>query len=156
PASYSMKTTTKEISVGIFMLAGLAAVAWLAISLGELDFLTRNQYTVQARFVSASGLKQGAFVEAAGVRIGKVKSIEFDPGNYLANVTLSIDSTVKIPEDAIASIRTSGIIGDKFVKITPGGSETMLQEGEEIFETEPSINLEELISKYIFESGDSK
>ena len=149
-----MKTKTMELSVGIFMLAGLAAIAWLAISLGEIDFLARGQYEIQARFVSASGLREGAFVEAAGVRVGKVKAITFDSETYLALVVLSIDDEVKIPEDAIASIRTSGIIGDKFVKITPGGSETILQDGEEIFETEPSINLEELISKYIFESGD--
>ena len=151
-----MTNKTTELSVGIFMLAGLAAIAWLAISLGELDFLTRDQYHLQARFVSASGLKEGAFVEAAGVRVGKVKAITFDSETYLANVTLSIDEEVKIPEDAIASIRTSGIIGDKFVKITPGGSDTLLQDGDEILETEPSINLEELISKYIFESGDKE
>ncbi|MDX1519026.1 MAG: outer membrane lipid asymmetry maintenance protein MlaD [Gammaproteobacteria bacterium] len=150
-----MNTANKEFSVGLFMIAGLAAIAWLAISLGEIDLLNTNEYNVKARFVSASGLKEGAYVEAAGVRVGTVKSIEFDPENYLAIVTLSIDDTVKIPEDAIASIRTSGIIGDKFVKITPGGSDTLLGDGDEIFETEPSINLEELISKYIFESGDS-
>ncbi len=148
--------THREFTVGIFMLGGFAAIVWLAVSLGEIDFLSGDQYTVNARFVSASGLKEGAFVEAAGVRVGKVKSITFDSATYLANVTLSIDSQVLIPEDAIASIRTSGIIGDKFVKITPGGSETLLGDGDEIFETEPSINLEELISKYIFESGDSK
>jgi phospholipid/cholesterol/gamma-HCH transport system substrate-binding protein len=136
------------------MLAGLAAIAWLAISLGDVDFLTQDEYRVHARFVSASGLKEGAFVEAAGVRVGKVESIEFEPETWFANVTLSIDNAVKIPDDAIASIRTSGIIGDKFVKITPGGSEIMLPEGGEILETEPSINLEELISKYIFESND--
>ena len=151
-----MKNSNQELSVGIFMLAGLAAIAWLAISLGEIDFLTTDQYTVHARFVSASGLKEGAYVEAAGVRVGKVKSIAFDTGTWLADVTLLIDDRVKIPDDAIASIRTSGIIGDKFVKITPGGSDSLLQEGDEIVETEPSINLEELISKYIFESGDAK
>lgn len=149
-----MNTKITELSVGLFMLAGLAAIAWLAISLGDVDFPAQDEYRVQARFVSASGLKEGAFVEAAGVRVGKVESIEFEPETWFANVTLSIDNAVKIPEDAIASIRTSGIIGDKFVKITPGGSEIMLAEGGEILETEPSINLEELISKYIFESND--
>lgn len=150
-----MRTSNRELTVGIFMLAGFSAVAWLAISLGEIDFPGSDQYAVHARFTSASGLNKGAFVEAAGVRIGKVKSIEFETDTYLANVTLFIDENVEISEDAIASIRTSGIIGDKFVKITPGGSENILQEGEEIVETEPSINLEELISKYIFESGDN-
>ncbi len=136
------------------MLCGLAAVAWLALSLGEVGLFNHKQYSVKARFVSASGLREGAYVEAAGVRVGKVDTIRFDTENYLAIVTLSIDPTVKISEDAIASIRTSGIIGDKFVKITPGGSDEYLDDGQEIMETEPSINLEELISKYIFESGD--
>ena len=149
-----MNTKTTELSVGLFMLAGIAAIAWLAISLGDVDFLAQDEYRVQARFVSASGLKEGAFVEAAGVRVGKVESIEFEPATWYAIVTLSIDNAVKIPDEAIASVRTSGIIGDKFVKITPGGSDVMLAEGGEILETEPSINLEELISKYIFESGD--
>ena len=96
-------------------------------------------------------MRSGAYVEAGGVRIGTVDAIEFDPEDYLAIVNLAIDTDVPIHEDAVASIRTAGIIGDKFIKITPGGGE-YLQEGDEIYETEPSINLEELISKYIFET----
>ena len=96
-------------------------------------------------------MRAGAFVEAAGVRVGTVDSIVFDPEEYQSIVYLAIDEDVPIHEDAVASIRTAGIIGDKFIKITPGGGE-YLQEGDEIFETEPSINLEELISKYIFET----
>jgi len=88
-------------------------------------------------------------------RVGLVDKIEFDPDDYLAVVTMGIDNYVHIQEDAIASIRTAGIIGDKYIKITPGGLE-YLEPGGEITETEPSINLEELISKYVFESGDKK
>jgi phospholipid/cholesterol/gamma-HCH transport system substrate-binding protein len=142
-----------EIIVGLFLLLGLACVSWLAIRLGDITMFGKDQYQVLARFTSASGLRQGAYVEAGGVRVGIVDSIDFDPERYLAVVTLSIDRSVPISEDAIASIRTAGIIGDKFVKITPGGAEETLTAGMEILETEPSISLEELISKYIFESG---
>jgi phospholipid/cholesterol/gamma-HCH transport system substrate-binding protein len=142
-----------EIIVGLFLLLGLICVSWLAVRLGNFNLLGEERYQVIARFTSASGLRQGAYVEAGGVRVGIVDSIGFDPKQYLAVVTMSIDRSVPISEDAMASIRTAGIIGDKFVKITPGGAEEMLSSGMEIVETEPSINLEELISKYIFESG---
>ena len=133
------------------MLVGLACISYIAIQLGDLRVLGQESYTVYARFTSSSGLRTGAFVEAAGVRVGTVDSIVFDPEEYQAIVYLAIDKDVPVHEDAVASIRTAGIIGDKFIKITPGGGE-FLAEGEEIFETEPSINLEELISKYIFET----
>ena len=91
------------------------------------------------------------FIEAAGVRVGTIDSIVFDPEEYLAIVYMAIDKDVPVQKDAVASIRTAGIIGDKFIKITPGGGEALLP-GKEVYETEPSINLEELISKYIFET----
>lgn len=140
------------IIVGLFMLIGLICVSYLAIRLGEVRLFARNQYEVVARFTSASGLREGAYVEAGGVRVGNVAAIRFDPEDYLAEVTLAIDEGVPISTDAVASIRTAGIIGDKFIKITPGGAEDYLASGMEIVETESSINLEELISKYIFES----
>ena len=145
-----------EIIVGLFMFLGLICVSYLAIRLGNLDVGDDGRYEVHAKFTSASGLREGAFVEAGGVRVGIVDRIEFDPEFYLADVHMKIDRNVPITDDAIASIRTAGIIGDKFVKITAGGSEVMLKPGMEIVETEPSINLEELISKYIFESGKKK
>ncbi|HEY7841928.1 MAG TPA: outer membrane lipid asymmetry maintenance protein MlaD [Gammaproteobacteria bacterium] len=147
------KQTKIEIVVGLFLLFGLICVSWLAIRLGDISMFGQDRYQVVARFTSASGLRQGAYVEAGGVRVGIVDSIGFDAERYLAVVTMSIDKGVPISEDAVASIRTAGIIGDKFVKITPGGAEDMLSAGMEILETEPSINLEELISKYVFESG---
>ncbi|MBT7951733.1 MAG: outer membrane lipid asymmetry maintenance protein MlaD [Gammaproteobacteria bacterium] len=145
------KQTKIEIAVGIFMLVGLACISYIAVQLGDLQVLGQKSYIVNARFTSASGLRSGAYIEAAGVRIGTIDSIVFDPDLYQAIVYMAIDEDVPIHEDAVASIRTAGIIGDKFIKITPGGGE-YLNEGEEIFETEPSINLEELISKYIFET----
>ncbi|MEE9552288.1 MAG: outer membrane lipid asymmetry maintenance protein MlaD [Gammaproteobacteria bacterium] len=140
-----------ETITGTFMLIGLLCMGYLAIKMGDVGLLGDDTYQLQARFTSVSGLKKGSYIEAAGVRIGKIRKIEFDPEYYLAIVTMDIDKNVKVPEDATASVRTAGIIGDKFIKIAPGGAENYLEPGMEIQETEPSINLEELISKYIFE-----
>ncbi len=148
-----MKKLQTEIAVGLFMLIGLICMGYLAVKMGDIGLFNDTTYDIQARFVSVSGLKEGSYVEAAGVRVGKVSEIEFNPENFEAIVYMAIDRNVKIQEDATASIRTAGIIGDKFIKISPGGSNNYLESNMEILETEPSINLEELISKYIFESG---
>lgn len=142
-----------QLAVGFFMLLGVASLSFLAIRMGDVGLPGEGVYPIKARFVSISGLKEGASVEIAGVRVGKVLEIDLDPKDYAAEIVMSIDERVRLQEDAIASIRTQGIIGDKFVKITPGGSDVYLQAGDLLFETEPSISLEELISKYIFESG---
>lgn len=142
-----------ELSVGLFMLVGLICVAGLATQLGDVELPGTDRYALAARFVSSSGLKPGAFVEVGGVRVGKVDAIELDPDSYESVVHMRLDSRVRLQDDSIASIRTEGIIGDKFVKITPGGSPEMIAAGGEIVETESAISLEELISKYIFESG---
>lgn len=143
-----------ELSVGIFLLLGIAALTFLAVRLGDVELFGTDRYPVEARFVSSSGLKPGAFVEVGGVRVGKVRNIELDYVTYESRVHMELDPMVALQEDSIASIRTEGIIGDKFVKITPGGAEEIIAPGGEIFETESSISLEELISKYIFESQD--
>jgi phospholipid/cholesterol/gamma-HCH transport system substrate-binding protein len=141
-----------EITVGAFLIAGIAALAYLATQLGEIRPFGADVYRLTARFVSSSGLKPGAYVEVGGVRVGYVDSITLDPGTYQSVVSVALRSGVRLQEDAIASIRTSGIIGDKFVKISPGGSDVLLEPGGEIRDTESAISLEELISKYIFES----
>ena len=143
-----------ELLVGIFMLIGIIAITFLALRMGDVELFNNDEYIIQAKFTSASGLREGAYVEMAGVTVGKVKKIEFDPESYLAVVDISLPKSITVPDDSIASIRTAGIIGDKFMKISAGGSDTYVEAGMEIIETEPSINLEELISKYIFESGD--
>lgn len=149
-----MGNSKLEFSVGVFMLLGLACLGYLAINLGEIDLAGSDQYNLEARFVSSSGLKRGAFVEVGGVRVGKVVDISLDQETYESIVRLQVDPQIKLQEDTIASIRTEGIMGDKFVKLTPGGSDNMLEPGGTIIETESSINLEELISKYIFESSE--
>jgi phospholipid/cholesterol/gamma-HCH transport system substrate-binding protein len=147
-----MKKTSLELIVGSFLLAGFISFSWLAVKMGDIDPFANETYPVTARFTSISGLKEGSTIELAGVVVGKVSQIELDAGEYEAVVHLNIDKVVELTDDSIASIRTSGIIGDKFIKLTPGGSDILLEAGDEIDETESSISLEELVSKYIFES----
>ncbi len=149
-----MRRFNTELAVGFFILLGVGCLIFLAIKMGDLRVGYADSYPVQARFSSISGLKEGAFVEVAGVRVGHVTAIALDHKTYAAEITMSIDNRVRLQEDAIASVRSTGIIGDKFVKITPGGSDVYLQSGESLLDTEPSISLEELISKYIFEGKD--
>ncbi len=148
----SMKRLNVETAVGIFLVAGFLCFAWLSVRLGDVNLFGDRSYPVEARFGSVSGLKVGAVVEIAGVQIGKVSSIRLDGSDYEAKVELSIERGVALQEDSIASIRTAGIIGDRFVNISPGGSDVVIPPGGEIVETESAINLEELVSKYIFES----
>ncbi len=138
-----------ETGVGIFLIAGLLCLGYLSTRLGDVDLFGTEQYKVQARFASVSGLREGAAVEVAGVPIGKVAKIHLD--DYEAMVELKIDPEIKLQDDSIASIRTQGIIGDKYVKIKIGGSDEYIEKGGEILETESAIELEELVSKYIFE-----
>jgi phospholipid/cholesterol/gamma-HCH transport system substrate-binding protein len=141
-----------EMVVGVFLLAGFISFSWLAVKMGDINPFENETYPVTARFTSISGLKEGSSIELAGVIIGKVNTIELDTGDYEAVVHLDVDKTVELQDDTIASIRTSGIIGDKYIKLTPGGSDIILEAGDEIEETEPAISLEELVSKYIFDS----
>ena len=150
-----MNKTSLEMIVGVFLLAGFVSFAYLAVKMGDLDLFKEESYDLTARFTSISGLKEGAMLELAGVNVGKVTKIELDTGDFEAVVHMDINKTIQLTDDTIASIRTSGIIGDKFIKLTPGGSEIYLASGDVIEETEASISLEELVSKYIFE-GDSK
>jgi phospholipid/cholesterol/gamma-HCH transport system substrate-binding protein len=147
-----MKKMNLEMIVGLFLLAGFASFSWIAIKMGDIKFFMEESYPVTARFISISGLKEGAVVELAGVKVGKVSSISLDSSEYEAVVKLDISDEVRLQDDSIASIRTAGIIGDRYIKLTPGGSEEDLAPGGELVETESSISLEELVSKYIFDS----
>jgi phospholipid/cholesterol/gamma-HCH transport system substrate-binding protein len=149
-----MNRLSIETAVGMFIIIGLACMAYLAVKLGDVHLFGTDQYLVKARFTDVSGLKEGSTVEIAGVQIGKVSKISLN--NYQAFVELLINPRVKIQEDAIASIRTQGIIGDKYVKISPGGAEEYIQPNGILTETESAVDIEELISKYIFEKKDNK
>lgn len=142
----------KQSAVGIFVLIGLICVGYLTIKLGKMEVFGSNSYTVEARFSTVSGLRNGANVEIAGVQVGRVSAITLDPQTFLATISMKINNDVMLSEDTMASIKTSGLIGDKFVELTPGGSDDMLAEGSLILDTEPPVDLISLISKYVFGS----
>lgn len=146
----------RETAVGIFVLLGLLCVAWLAIKLGRMELFSSQGFELEARFDSASGLRVGADVELAGVPVGRVTSIRLDdqPQGNQAIVDIRLDKNLHLSDDTMASIKTSGIIGDKYISLSRGGSETELKPGDAIVETESPIDLESLISKYAF--GDVK
>jgi len=139
-----------ETAVGIFVVIGLLCVGYLTIKLGKLDMFGGGSYEVKARFNDVTGLRNGAYVEMAGVRIGKVDGITLDPKTNAAMVALKIDKDVRLTDDAIASIKTSGLIGDKYVKVSPGGSDDLIKPGGMITETESSVEIGDLIGKYVF------
>ena len=145
-----MKNSSVEIAVGIFVIIGVMCVGYLTINLGKIEWFGSDGYPVVARFQSISGLKQGANVEMAGVEIGKVASIKLDPDRQVAIVTMRIQNGVELTEDVMASVKTAGMIGDKYIKLTPGGSDEILKPGDMIVDTESVVDIEELISKYVF------
>lgn len=148
-----MKKINIELLTGIFVIVGIISFTWLAVSVAGVRFTGNAGYTLTARFTSISGLRQGAIVEAAGVRVGTVSRITFDPDTYEAVVQLRINEDVPVQEDAVAAVRTQGIIGEKYIKLTPGGFDELLTDGMEILQTESAVSLEELISRYIFNTG---
>jgi phospholipid/cholesterol/gamma-HCH transport system substrate-binding protein len=145
-----MKNSTVEISVGIFVLIGIICVGYLTIRLGKMQWIGDNYYYVYARFQSVSGLKVGATVEMAGVKIGQVDDISLDQERKVATVKLKIKKGIVLSDDAIASVKTAGLIGDKFISIMPGGSDKILKPGDLITDTQSAVDLEELIGKYVF------
>lgn len=144
-----MKKFDLELAVGFFLLIGIICLGYISVKLGKLEVLGGEYYMLYADFAKAGGVKPGSSIEIAGVGVGKVKSIRLAE-DYQALVGLEIRSDVKIQEDAIASVKTKGLIGEKYVEITPGGSDKILEDGGKIRETESAIDIEELISKYAF------
>jgi phospholipid/cholesterol/gamma-HCH transport system substrate-binding protein len=141
------RTFSLELFVGLFAAAGVAAAAYLAVGLAGLELGEGNNYTIYAEFDNISGLKYGASVEIAGVPIGVVSDIILkDPA---AKVALKLTRAVKIKDDDIASIRTKGIIGDRYVKISRGASEAYIPEGGTMLETESVIDIEDVIGKVV-------
>lgn len=137
-----------ELIVGVFVLVGIAALSYLAIKLGKLEVIGGgNKKEILAEFDSVAGLKTGAPVEIAGVQVGQVKRIGLTSDR--AMVTFAIQPDVKVYGDAIASVKTRGLIGDKYVSITPGGSQKELPSGGKIRDTETGVDLESLIGEFI-------
>ncbi len=145
-----MKKYSQETFVGIFVLIGILCIGYLTIKLGKMQLIGGNFYEIIAKFDSVAGLKPDSSVQMAGVEIGRVTSITLDTNEYVAVVKMKIKKDVPIQEDAIASIKTSGLIGDKYVSIQPGGSDELLKDGGVITDTESAVDIESLISKYVF------
>jgi phospholipid/cholesterol/gamma-HCH transport system substrate-binding protein len=139
-----------EIMVGVFVIAGLLCVGYLTVKLGRMEIIGGNHYKLTAQFENVTGLKPGASVEIAGVQVGQVASIALDQQILAASVQLKIRNQIQLSDDTIASIKTAGLIGDKFVSLSPGGSDNFLTPGDTIVDTESTIDFEKLISQYIF------
>ena len=145
-----MKIEVVEIWVGIFVVISITCIGYMTVKLGKMELFETESYRVKAHFTSVAGLKKLANVEMSGIQVGKVSNLYLDQDEQLAVVELKIQKNVKLGDDVIASVRTNGLIGDKYISLTPGGSEDYLEEGDFITETESSVSIEELISKYVF------
>lgn len=145
-----MKKRKNEFYVGLFLVLGIICTCYLFVVVGEINISRNKQYMIYGYFTSVSGLKTGADVEMSGVKIGSVARISFDKKEMLAKVEFNIDKNIELAEDIIASVKTSGIIGQKYIDIAPGGSDIMLSSGDEIINTESSLDIESLVRKFIF------
>lgn len=146
-----------EILVGCLMAIGFLAFGWLALQLGEVPWLTgARSYPLKAEFSNISGIKSGADVQIAGVSVGKVRDIYLSADN-LAEIVMYIDNGIKVPTDSMVSVKSQGIIGDKYIQISLGADSAMYKAGDVILDTESSLDLESLISKFAFgEVGQQK
>lgn len=145
-----MKKTTINTYVGIFVLIGIVSVGYLTIKLGKMEWIGQNHYSIFANFESIAGLRKGSQIEMAGVQIGHIAGISLDLEKQVAVVEMKIQNEVVLTDDVIASVKTAGLIGDKYIKLSPGGSDEILKPGDLITETESALDLEELVSKYVF------
>lgn len=143
-----MRKFDVELGVGLFMIAGILALGYLSVRLAKMEVIGQKGYDLQAEFSNSGGLKTGASVVIAGVEVGRVKSIKLD--DYQALISIHLPSHIKLQDDSIAAIKTKGLIGEKYVEITPGGSEEILKPGQKIRDTQPPVDLEQLISSYVF------
>lgn len=151
-------TNTQDTLIGLFVAAGIAGLFFLALQVSNLStFIEQDSYTVIARFDNSGGLKVKSPVSAAGVKIGQVSSISFDPGTYQSVVKMSIYSQYdNLPSDTTASVFTAGLLGEQYVSLEPGGSEEYLKEGSNIEITQSAIILEKAIGQFLFKSAEEK
>ena len=151
-------TATQDTLVGLFVAAGIAGLFFLALQVSNLSsFGQQDTYTVIARFESSGGLKIKSAVSAAGVKIGKVTDISFDTKTYQAVVSMAIDAKYNtLPDDTTASIFTAGLLGEQYVNLDAGGSDTVLKNGSQIDITQSAIILEKIIGQFLFKSAEEK
>jgi phospholipid/cholesterol/gamma-HCH transport system substrate-binding protein len=143
-----MKKFDTELFVGLFMIAGILCLGYLSVKIARSEILGTGGYEVYALFSDSGGLKKGSSVTIAGVDVGRIMGISLD--DYQARVVMSLQKGLKIQEDAIAAIKTKGLIGEKFIEISPGASDKTIPPGGRIRETLPPVDLEQVISKYVF------
>jgi len=149
-----MKRYAMETAVGIFVVFGLLWVGYMTVKLGHVSLFGDHSYLLFARFTSVAGLKTGSNVTMYGIKVGQVERLSMDQDKQMALVELRVQRGIKIYDDAIASIKTEGLIGDRYVSIDPGGGGDVLKPGGTIIETQPPVDINELIGKYAF--GDVK
>ena len=151
-----MERSTLDMWVGAFVVAGFAALVILAFKVGNLSTYNVSQtYSVKAHFSNIGGLKPAASVRSAGVLIGRVADIKLDTSNYDAEVTLLIDTRYQFPTDSLASILTSGLLGEQYIGVRPGADDEMLKDGSLIRNTSSAVVLEEMIGKMISSKAES-
>ncbi|MDD6088829.1 MAG: outer membrane lipid asymmetry maintenance protein MlaD [Desulfovibrionaceae bacterium] len=141
---------SRQTAVGFFVAVGLVCVGYLTVKLGRMELSASNTYSVYAAFDSVTGLRTGAEVVISGVRVGRVAKISLDSNGPRAKVELQIDKSIELSDDTIASVKTSGLIGDRYISLQPGGIGSPLKAGDEITDTESAVDIETLISKYVF------
>lgn len=152
-----MKKYAMETTVGIFVVIGLLCIGYMTVKLGNIGIFGDNSYPLFARFSSVQGLRQGSNVQMLGIDIGRVEKLTMDQKDQLAVVEFRVKKGIKIYDDAIASIKTEGLIGDRYVSIDPGGgSDEILKPGGIITDTESPTDIQELISKYAFGDVEKK
>jgi len=151
-----MKKYSNETIAGIFVVIGLLCLGYMTVQLGNVSIFGDDSYSLYARFTTVSGLRVGNPVEMLGMEIGKVSRFEMDQEEQLAMVELKIKNGVNVYDDAIASIKTAGLIGDKYVSIDAGGGGDLLKQGDTIIETEAPADIGDLISKYAFGDVEKK
>ncbi|MFO7820818.1 MAG: outer membrane lipid asymmetry maintenance protein MlaD [Lentisphaeria bacterium] len=144
-----MKKQPIEIAVGFFMVLGIVCLGYLSVRLGDVDLFGAEQYEVTASFSDIGGLKDGAPVVIAGVQVGEVTAIRLK--DYEGAVTMNVARDVALYRDAIATVKTRGLIGEKYISLSPGGAPEKIKNGGEIRETQPAVDLEQLISEFVFD-----
>jgi phospholipid/cholesterol/gamma-HCH transport system substrate-binding protein len=146
-----MERTTLDLWVGIFVVAGVAALAMLAMKVGNLGTYNMSEtYQVHAYFNNVGGLKPKASIKSAGVLVGRVTGISLDTQRYEADVEMSLDKRYRFPKDTFANILTAGLLGEQYIGLVPGGDSEMLKNGDQIKMTQSAVVLEDLISKFIY------
>lgn len=149
-----MERTTLDLWVGIFVVAGLGALVTLALKVGNLGtYNVSETYQLEAYFSNIGGLKAQASIRSSGVLVGRVSNITLDTERYEAKVIMSIDKRYQFPQDTFANILTSGLLGEQYIGLVPGGEEDFLKSGDVVKKTQSAVVLEDLIGKFLFNSA---